>query len=208
MTRQEQQERNRERLVQAAQRVLADRGIHATRLESLALEVGLTKGAVYSNFQSKGELVLAALASRRGSPEGEAFARILSDEGDDPWARFEQWVQLWVDTFTTTRHRQFARVLLEFVPYALRDPSLHGRLARLFAPAADTDPDEGPGSPIPPDSPLGRLPVADQMRIVQALDLGLVIQDLADPGRVSPELYRVALRLLVGAADRGATDPE
>ena len=57
----------------------------------------------------------------------------------------------------------------------------------------------GPGdvsaeqSPIPADSLFSRVLLADQFRILTALDLGLAALVLFDPDNVRPELYKTAV---------------
>src|SRR5919202_3075808 len=53
------QERTRAQLLDAAAEVFARRGYHVATLEEVAAEAGYTKGAVYSNFESKEALFLA-----------------------------------------------------------------------------------------------------------------------------------------------------
>jgi len=52
----------RERLFEAAARVFNERGIGAASIEAIAVAAGFTRGAVYSNFASKDELIIAMLA--------------------------------------------------------------------------------------------------------------------------------------------------
>ena len=51
----------RERLFEAAARVFDERGIGGASLEAIAAAAGLTRGAVYSNFGGKDELIIAML---------------------------------------------------------------------------------------------------------------------------------------------------
>src|SRR5262245_13205900 len=51
----------RRRVLDAAFEVFGDKGIAATKLTEVAAAAGLTKGAVYSSFASKDELVLALM---------------------------------------------------------------------------------------------------------------------------------------------------
>src|SRR4029434_11242634 len=51
----------RERLFEAAAQVFAERGIGAASIEAIAAAAGFTRGAVYSNFASKDELIIAML---------------------------------------------------------------------------------------------------------------------------------------------------
>lgn len=47
----------RERLLVAGAAVFAERGVHEARLDEVAARAGFSKGAVYSNFSSKADLV-------------------------------------------------------------------------------------------------------------------------------------------------------
>jgi len=51
----------RERLFEAAAQVFDERGIGAASIEAIAAAAGFTRGAVYSNFASKDELIIAML---------------------------------------------------------------------------------------------------------------------------------------------------
>jgi AcrR family transcriptional regulator len=47
----------RERLLEAGARLFAEQGVHEARLDDIAAAAGFSKGAVYSNFASKEDLV-------------------------------------------------------------------------------------------------------------------------------------------------------
>src|SRR5918911_418249 len=64
LTRAEATAQTREQLLEAAERVFLERGFHAASLDAVAEEAGLTKGAVYSRFDSKADLFLAFLDER------------------------------------------------------------------------------------------------------------------------------------------------
>ena len=59
LTRQARKEQTRAAIVAAAMKLFARDGIEATSLDAIAREIGLTKGAIYSTFASKDELVEA-----------------------------------------------------------------------------------------------------------------------------------------------------
>src|ERR1700759_1262541 len=65
MRRVEQVERNRERVLAAAQRVFIARGYAGATLEAIADEAGFSKGVVYSQFGSKPDLFFALLEPRK-----------------------------------------------------------------------------------------------------------------------------------------------
>src|ERR1700758_1731949 len=51
----------RDKLFEAAARVFEDQGIGGASIEAIALAAGFTRGAFYSNFKSKDELIIAML---------------------------------------------------------------------------------------------------------------------------------------------------
>src|SRR6267378_4625336 len=51
----------REKLFEAAARVFEEQGIGGASIEAIAAAAGLTRGAFYSNFKSKDELIIAML---------------------------------------------------------------------------------------------------------------------------------------------------
>jgi AcrR family transcriptional regulator len=57
-------------LLDAAERLWAERGIHGASLDDVSSAAGLTKGAVYSNFTGKTDLVLALLERHTGRGGG------------------------------------------------------------------------------------------------------------------------------------------
>ena len=63
LTREESKARTRSELLRAANRLFLRNGFVATSLSEIAEEAALTKGAVYSNFESKESLFLAILQS-------------------------------------------------------------------------------------------------------------------------------------------------
>ena len=70
LTRAEQRDVTRSRLLDAAEKVFVDRGFHAASVDEVAEEAGYSKGAVYSNFENKDELFLAVLERRtHGRPQ-------------------------------------------------------------------------------------------------------------------------------------------
>ena len=61
MTRAEQQAQTRERLLAAAERVLARHGYGGASIDLVTAEAGYSKGAIYSNFESKEAVFLELL---------------------------------------------------------------------------------------------------------------------------------------------------
>jgi AcrR family transcriptional regulator len=80
-TREETQARTRAQLLRAANRLFLRDGYVATSLATIAAEAGVTKGAVYSNFESKEDLFLAVLAELT-QPDWTAPSEIDVDGSD------------------------------------------------------------------------------------------------------------------------------
>src|SRR5262245_17819346 len=79
--------RSRAKLIEAASAAIAERGFQNTSLDDIAARAGMTKGAIYSNFENKEELFLAVVREQNvrldpKTEEGMAPAdlmRALSD---------------------------------------------------------------------------------------------------------------------------------
>jgi AcrR family transcriptional regulator len=61
LTRAESRERTKERLLDAAAELFAERGVNGTSVEQIADRAGYTRGAFYGNFGGKYDLVVALL---------------------------------------------------------------------------------------------------------------------------------------------------
>ena len=61
LSREESREQTQQRLLDAAQSVIAKKGLAGTSGEDIAAAAGYTRGAFYSNFRSKGDLFIELL---------------------------------------------------------------------------------------------------------------------------------------------------
>lgn len=118
--------RTRERLLDAAYEVFAETGLAAASVEQIAERAGFTRGAFYSNFDTKEELLLALMARGRErwlADLSERVAELLPEPG----ARLgedqigDAIAQMLAGPFD---HRTWSMVQREFRMLALRDPSL------------------------------------------------------------------------------------
>src|SRR5436190_2870614 len=94
LTRAESQERTRERIIDAATRLFLHHGFGATSLERIGDEAGFTRGAVYSNFESKTELGIAVIDELHAREE-RRLSRLLASAGD-PQAQLDA-LATWAD---------------------------------------------------------------------------------------------------------------
>ncbi|MEV0381203.1 helix-turn-helix domain-containing protein [Nonomuraea sp. NPDC050643] len=199
LTRQEQRERNRLNLLQAAEKVFAERGIQGASLDDVAAEAGLTKGAVYSNFAGKEDLLLAVMRHRLTQEARAQADRLLhSDrEADELVAAFGAY---WVEVVRGADQETFAQMTVELMIHATRHPAVREQLLDLMFPPGDR-PDRHPLAP--PGSALAELPYEQADAILKSLDIGMRLLTLLAPEHCPPELFPTALKLLGGRSADG-----
>jgi AcrR family transcriptional regulator len=193
LTRAEQQAETREALLEAAARVFVERGFVGASVEAITTEAGYSRGAFYSNFESKEQLFAELLQqrvyvryramaeeakARRGERPslrevGERLAAIQQD-GEGHWL-FRLWLELLAHAGRDERFREFAGAFWG----ANRGASTEA-IAAAYA-------ERGDAPPVPPDH------LASAMI---ALDIGLAIQHFADPEAVPLDLYPELYELL------------
>ena len=78
LSREDSRERTAQRLLDAAERLIAKRGFEATTIEDVAKAAGYSRGAFYSNFRSKSELFLELL--RRDQERASAHLEAAMDD--------------------------------------------------------------------------------------------------------------------------------
>ena len=61
LTREDSRDQTTQRLLDAAQKLIAKKGLSAASVEDIAAAAGYTRGAFYSNFNSKGDLFIELL---------------------------------------------------------------------------------------------------------------------------------------------------
>lgn len=84
---------NRARMVTAAARLFRQGGLEGVGIDAVAAEAGLTHGAVYSHFNSKEDLAVAAVSHALNESIGEWTAQI---EGLEDLEAFEKLLKLYV----------------------------------------------------------------------------------------------------------------
>lgn len=182
----------RQALLTAAIAVFARQGIARTSLSEIAAEAGLTKGAVYSNFASKDELLLAIMenhliermqdatsvfAGELSTPDAvrEAGARLLTSMVADA-----TWHQLLLEYWTLALHDPAVMTQL-----ALRRRELRAVIAKAITAAADA---HGVTLPI----------AAEELAVtLMALSNGYAVERSIDEDAVPGDLFEKVLTLLV-----------
>ena len=185
----------RDRVLEAASEVFAERGFHGATVEDICERAGFTRGAFYSNFTSKDDLVLElsrrhseALvdrirrASRREHASAEEVLRDVFAALADETLGKEQWLVL------TT----------EFTLHAIRDADAR----RAWAAQQRRVRDE---LVVVVDEAVARqgltLPMSTELFVRAAISLaqGSMTQRLVEPRSLSSgELERTVLPILLG----------
>ena len=193
LSRAENRELTRERLLDAAADVFNRLGYHGATLETVAEAAGHTKGAVYSNFATKGDLFLALhrrYALRRVADQVAAIADLsleqIGDQGGNLLAEQARSQKSW------------DLLQIEFWLAAMRDPELRAAMARhneelweeMGARFAEKFESAGLRPPF-----TG----SEFAKLVNALGSGLLLELYIDPSFVDPGLFSRAIRSLLGA---------
>ncbi|NYI03906.1 TetR/AcrR family transcriptional regulator [Allostreptomyces psammosilenae] len=195
--------RTQARLLEAALRVFADRGLYAATIEDICNEAGFTRGAFYSNFRTKDELFVA-LFDHHGqrliermealvdeAEAAEAVDRVLAYLSDpDEYER--RWFLVSSEfTLYAIRNRQAAEVLAE------HDRLLREALVRLLEKVF---------------ARLGRRPTADLdelARLLVAIAEGATAQSYVEPVALPHgRLHRTFIPGLLHAFSTPASDAE
>jgi len=126
-SRAEKKQLTRSRLLDAAEKVFADRGFAEASLDEIAEVAGLTKGAVYSNFDKKLDLLLAVLDERMNRRFLEITEIIDTTKALPEQA--EQGGQLFMDVFQD--ERDLYLLWLECSVHSVHDPDVRESLVKM-----------------------------------------------------------------------------
>jgi AcrR family transcriptional regulator len=128
LTQERRRQLTREHLLDAAAHVFAERGFHGATLDEVARVAGFTKGAVYSNFESKDELFLALFKANYEHEMAELLAT-LDSSAVPPANRLSDFVALIQNESRAARTSTL--LYMEFWLYAARNPEARARLAAI-----------------------------------------------------------------------------
>lgn len=184
LTREEKKARTRAQLIDAAATVFARRGFVAASLDEVAEEAGLTKGAVYSNFDSKEDLFEAVLDERFDKPLQQEVEAIENIEGTQQ-QRAMAGARMFIDA--VQQERELFLLSLERRIYIARHPehapSLVPRYREQIGRVAEMIATQSRKWDLPLPLPAAQMAVA-----VEALSQGIELQRLADPDGVPDDL--------------------
>jgi AcrR family transcriptional regulator len=194
LTRAEKQAETRRLLLEAAEDVFRRRGFSGSTVEEITERAGFSRGAFYSNFESREQLFIELLHRR----VYDEFTRLLehTPRGKSPRTRMEataraiarryeegeRWLfELWLECLAhAARHPEFASLPASFWR-GNRELTAHS-IETTYAEAGEKPP----------------IAAKHLATALTALDIGLAIQNLVDPEEVPLSLYPRLYGLLFG----------
>lgn len=172
------------RLVEAAATVIAEKGFQRATLDEIAERAGMTKGAIYSNFEGKEHLFWAVLGSRR--------LTIASEWRGDRSMRENLHANALDFCANLKESRAHAGLLAEFVLYALSHEEARERWAKWYGGPFDAPPAEFEAYLKSEGMPPFRV----FWTALQAMSLGLYVQHALMPESVTDEVIIAAVESL------------
>ena len=183
----------RTKLLDAAAAVFARKGFNGASLDDVADEAGLTKGAVYSNFASKDDLISALLEERLDQAQYTIPGLVDPDATREEQAN--QAAALFMQSFE--RDRDMHLLGIEFMAHMARNPILARRRSferRVADMAGDMEKRAAEFGYVLP------MPARDLVIALFALGQGLVMERLVNPDYVPDDLFARVLNLLLSAS--------
>ncbi|MGA8925736.1 MAG: TetR/AcrR family transcriptional regulator [Solirubrobacterales bacterium] len=196
LTRKEKQAETRRQLLDAGERVFIRWGLQGSSVEEIAAEAGYTRGAFYSNFESKDELFVELLQDR----VYKRYAQMAQDAQEQPGTPRERlrWgIERMREMYEEDQGDWLFRLWLECLTQAARDDEFRklaatfwsGNRALMAEQTKEVFKEVGRKPPLPPEQ-IGTAMIA--------LDVGLFVQHMVDPDAVSLDVYVPLFDLLIG----------
>jgi AcrR family transcriptional regulator len=194
LSRAEQNDRNRALLLSAALQVFLSHGYHAATLEQIADEAGLSKGAVYSRFESKADMFLALLTDRIAARAAENAAAVAELASSGTVAGLVELA--WQAERATPGWRL---LVTEFRVLAARDPALNRRYAAAHATTVDGIASVLSAMAERDGISLG-IPARQLAELMLAVETGIALEQLASPDAIDIRQAGAVLRQLAELA--------
>jgi AcrR family transcriptional regulator len=191
LTRAEKKAETRRRLLEAAGHVFIERGFQGASVEAICAEAGFTRGAFYSNFESKEEMFVELLQERAY----EGYRQLLRDIPTDlsPIEKLRFGAHALERRYADENQAWLFELWLECLAHAARHPEFRSLAATFWSGtrAMNAGAMEADGPPLP-------IEAKHLATAMTALDIGLAVQHLVDPDEVPLELYPRLYELLFG----------
>ena len=188
LTRDEQRRQTRERLLEAAEALFAERGIAETSIDKVAEAAGYSRGAFYSNFADKDALVLALI--ERHQAQSMAETRELAEQASDP----DDFLQrLYSRSVNQSQTR--STISIEYILYASRNaegrPKVKALNRRLLEEHVQLTKEQLDNRQI--DLPITATEAA---KVLMGLDEGFALLRLIDPETYPVSIWSDTVALL------------
>jgi len=175
LTRPEQRERTRAHLLDAAERLFAERGIGETSIEQISDSAGYSRGAFYSNFSDKDAIVYALL--ERNELLNFAEIRGLQQRSDSPDGFLAD-----LTDRERSRSQSQSVAFIEYVLFVARNPEGRDKIRSVYSSILEGTEEliEQQFADIEGEAPIS---AQDAAKIMLALDEGFGFLRLIDPDR-------------------------
>ena len=195
-TRSEKKAETRDRLLDAAAEVFVRRGFQGASVEEISAEAGFTRGAFYSNFESKEQMFVELLQRRVYDDFREMIKRAPAEGSPRESLRWSaRDLQRRYERGSGSGQDWLFALWLELLAHAARNPDFRS-LAATFWTGTRTGMSLQIGAGF---ERAGAEPPADPKELaiaMTALDIGLAVQHLVDPDDVPLDLYPRLYELL------------
>jgi AcrR family transcriptional regulator len=155
MARPDVSEERKNQILDAAAVVFSRRSFHQARIDDIASEAGLSKGAIYWYFKSKDDIIMA-LVERVVFAETQELPAILGDESRSARERLLYLTRYF--SHATTRSVELLPLIYEFYAFAARQDKPHPffqammqRFREILLPLIQQGIDRGEFRPVDPE---------------------------------------------------------
>jgi len=192
-SREEKKAQTRAKLLDAAAVVFARKGFNGASLDDVAEEAGLTKGAVYSNFAGKSDLI-QALIERVNAPMENIANIVYTSQPHD--AQAAEAGEMLMSIFEQERDTYL--LLLEHMTYLARNPDAPrasnypervSAMAEFMQAQADAE-----GLTLP-------MPAKEFAVALYAIGQGLLLERLVNPEHVPDDLFGKVIGLIYAGVE-------
>jgi AcrR family transcriptional regulator len=193
LTRAERKAETRRSLLEAAGVVFRRRGFVGASVEEISAEAGFTRGAFYSNFETKEQMFIELLQERVYDDYREMLERVPADL--TPSEQLRWGARAVMERQQRDETRWLFELWLELLAHAARNPEFASAAAgfwrgnRALVAANLSALYEARGI----EPPINTKHIATALT---ALDIGLAVQHLVDPDDVPLEVYEPLYDLL------------
>jgi len=185
-------ERTRATLIAATLDVVAEKGFAGASLDAIASRAGMSRGAIYSNFAGRGELLLAAMGSK-GLTLSPAYT-----PGGSLTSHLSAMAESLIEALPKAQGE--AKFMAEFQLYALGDPELRGDVAKGYAEAFA----QSAGYLAEHHGAELAIPPRQLAVVLQSVALGLMCQYLLTPDEVTDTVIRATIEALAAGVVKPA----